>query len=419
MVATLPLRPHPITACAEEVSEILTGAADLQPVYMTTDDKAAALLTLTRAERRLAELKLRIMAAAGDVAEDAGARDVAAWLASETQAETAATRAEQRLAQALDSRWARLAAGMAAGTVSVEQAQVIVAGLEALPERIGPEVIARAEEDLVGYAKECRPSQLRALARHILDLVAPEIAEAEEAQRLEAEEQRAREKTSLRTRRLGDGTSRTTIVHPDADADRLRTYLESFASPRKQDDALAGEEDRVPYPRRLGQAFGALLEHLDPAGLPAHGGDATTVMVTIPLASLKEQLATAGLIDANLSAGDNLSAAQARRLACDARIIPVVLGGKGEILDLGRSRRLYNAAQRRALRLRDKRCRAEGCSIPATWCEAHHVTPWSEGGRTDLADGLLLCSYHHHRAHDRRYDADRLPGGDIRFHRRT
>ena len=57
-----------------------------------------------------------------------------------------------------------------------------------------------------------------------------------------------------------------------------------------------------------------------------------------------------------------------------------------------------------------------GCDIPAAWCEAHHLIPWTKGGKTDLADGVLLCSHHHHRAHDDRYLHDRLPNGDIRFH---
>ena len=57
--------------------------------------------------------------------------------------------------------------------------------------------------------------------------------------------------------------------------------------------------------------------------------------------------------------------------------------------------------------------------FPAAWCEAHHAgNPWAEGGRTDLADGVLLCSWHHHRIHDPRYDPRRLPDGDYRFHRR-
>jgi hypothetical protein len=97
-----------------------------------------------------------------------------------------------------------------------------------------------------------------------------------------------------------------------------------------------------------------------------------------------------------------------------------VLGGRSEILDLGRARRLYSPAQRKAMALRDVTCRAEGCDIPAAWCEAHHATrPWTRGGRTDLADGVLLCSWHHHRAHDHRYDARLLPSGELRFHRRT
>jgi predicted restriction endonuclease len=57
--------------------------------------------------------------------------------------------------------------------------------------------------------------------------------------------------------------------------------------------------------------------------------------------------------------------------------------------------------------------------MPAAMCEAHHLKPWSQGGRTDLADGVLLCSHHHHVIHDPRYVTTRLPSGDYRFHRRT
>ena len=98
-----------------------------------------------------------------------------------------------------------------------------------------------------------------------------------------------------------------------------------------------------------------------------------------------------GLGVATTSTGDRITAAEARRLACTAKLIPAVLGGKSEVLDLGRAKRLYDTAQRRAMGLRDGGCRAEGCDIPAAWCEAHHLIPWSKGGKTDLADGLLLC----------------------------
>ncbi len=262
-------------------------------------------------------------------------------------------------------------------------------------------------------AAEFRPAELRRLGGHLLEVVAPEIAEAEEAKRLQNQEQQARAKTSLRTRLIGDGLARTTIVHPELDRDRLLTYLHASTSPRKHPDAISGEEDRIPHHQQLGQAFGALLEHLDPARLPAHGGDATTVMVTISLESLRNELGTGTMIG-----GEPLSASAVRRLACDAQIVPVVLGANSEVLDLGRTRRLFSPAQRKALRLRDQECRAEHCSIRATWCEAHHRKPWSQGGHTDLDDGVLLCNFHHHRAHDPRYETTTLPTGDLRYHRR-
>jgi hypothetical protein len=406
-------QPHPILACATDISTLLTGVADVQAIYLSSADKRAVLLAINTAARQLAELNLRVMAAAGDVAEEDGARDVAAWLAPRTQADNLVARAEQRLAQALDTRWSAVQAGMAAGQVSVEQARVIVHGLEALPDHVGADVVTKAEAQLVEYAKEFAPSDLRKLARRILEVVAPEIAEAEEAQQLQREEQHAREKCRLTLKPIGDGTTRLSGLLPDLDATRLRTYLDAFTSPRKQEGALGGEEDRIPHPRRLGQAC-ALLEHLDPDQLPEHGGDATTVMVTIDLDSLITELGTGAIVG-----GEPLSATAVRRLACTANIIPVVLGGNGEILDLGRSRRLFSPAQRRAMARRDKTCRAEGCSIPARWCEAHHVTPWSEGGNTDLDDGILGCSFHHHLFHDPNYEHEILLNGDVRFYRRT
>jgi hypothetical protein len=136
------------------------------------------------------------------------------------------------------------------------------------------------------------------------------------------------------------------------------------------------------------------------------------VLVTIDLETLRSQLPGVGLVGE-----EPLSAGEVRRLACTARIIPVVLGGASEVLDLGRSRRFFTPPQRKAMAVRDRRCRAEGCTIPAAWCEAHHATePWAKGGRTDLDDGVLLCSWHHHRAHDPQFDARRRPDGDVRFH---
>ncbi|TKI61249.1 HNH endonuclease signature motif containing protein, partial [Nocardioides jishulii] len=191
------------------------------------------------------------------------------------------------------------------------------------------------------------------------------------------------------------------------------------------DDAGTAEgEERgfgqaVNRPRRLAEAFGQLLETLDPKRLPIHGGDATNVTVTISLDALRDGLGVATLDNGVPGDGfEAITAAHARRLACNARIIPAVLGSDSEVLDLGRASRLFTKAQRRALILRDRTCRAEGCDIPGTWSEAHHLRPWQGGGETDLHNAVLLCSHHHHRVHDPGYDHRRLPRGDLRFHRR-
>jgi hypothetical protein len=416
-MTALPVPQHPIVGCLAEIGRVLDEVADAQAVYLSTTEKSAALRELASLESRVAGLRLRVMAAADEVAEDTAARDVAAWVSQHTLTEPEAARADHRLAHALDRNHTQVAEALAAGRCSLAQAQVIVRSLEELPDRVGREVVESAEATLVGYAAQFRPSQLRRLGRRILDIVAPEVAETEEARRLNHEEGAAREKTRLTLRPLGDGTTRLTGRLPDAAASRLRTYLEAFSSPRQHTAAQVSPADRLPYPRRFGAAFCSLLEHLDPAKLPHHGGDATTVIVTTTLAQLRADLAAAGILDADGQTA--LSAGEVRRLACTAQILPAVLGGKSEILDLGRAQRLFSPAQRKAMRLRDRRCRAEGCTIPATWCEAHHLKPWALGGRTDLADGLLLCGHHHHRAHDTRYLTNRLPNGELRFTRRT
>lgn len=94
-----------------------------------------------------------------------------------------------------------------------------------------------------------------------------------------------------------------------------------------------------------------------------------------------------------------VAAATLRKIACDADIIPAVLGTHGEILDLGRKTRLFTPAQRLALIARDQGCTFPNCTIPAPWCEAHHITYWSNGGPTAASNGALLCSAHHHLVH--------------------
>jgi hypothetical protein len=405
---------HPVLAAVVAVTGALDGVAESNPSFMATDQKATTLVEIARAKAQLAELELRVLAVAEDVAASSAARDVAAWLHHHTHQRPEALRADLRLASALDRTYGQVAAAMRTGDCNPAQAQVIVAALDDLPSDLEPEIKAKAEETLVAYALEFDPTQLRRLGRRILDVIAPEIAEAEEARRLAAEEAHARKKTRLAMRRLGDGTTRISAVVPDATADRLATTLEAFASPRRDDGTRTDTGEFLPYDCRLGRAFCQLLETLDPARLPIHGGDATTVIVTIDLDQLRHETGIGEIVG-----GTALTAAEVRRLACTANIIPAVLGGDSEVLDLGRKERLFTAAQRRALLLRSATCEAEGCDIPGTWAEAHHWIEWAQGGTTDLDNAALLCSHHHHRAHDPAYLHERLPNGEVRFTRRT
>jgi hypothetical protein len=92
-------------------------------------------------------------------------------------------------------------------------------------------------------------------------------------------------------------------------------------------------------------------------------------------------------------------AATVRKIACDADIIPVLLGSEGRILDIGRTTRIFPPHLRKALTARDQGCAFPTCTIPAPWCEAHHTTYWSHGGPTNTDNGVLLCTHHHHLIH--------------------
>ncbi len=409
--AVVPFRP-PLLRAVDGIGLLLDEVAGLDPMYLTTGDKEELLVALERQANRLASLTARALASAGDVADRHGTRHAGAWLAHETRQDPDAGRRAQRLAEGLDRRWPILGQAYAAGSVSTAQVRVIGAALDDLPSDLDPDLRTRAEEHLVEQAAHFRPRDLKVLGRRVLEVLAPGVAEAHEAKLLAKQEQQAWDQAAITHRRLGTGISKAAVTLPDAVMDRWLTHLHAFTSPRREGQVPPGE--RVPYPRKLAHAFTALLERIPEDWLPQHGGTTTTVIVTIDQAKLTQELATAGL-----TTGTPITASEARRLACGAGILPAVLDGRSQPLDLGRTRRLFTPAQRKALAIRDRECRAEGCDTPAAWCEAHHVDLWSRGGRTDLADGILLCSFHHHRAHDTRYDLTRMPNGDLRYHRRT
>jgi len=411
-------------------------AAGPDPIFLSAADKKHALVELSKQSERIEALRHRLLGVADDAAEHEAARSVAALAAHHTLRDYARLIPEADLARALEQRWHRTQTAWGQGRINGDQAKVIVEALDKLPDSVSPDQLVAAEEHLITLAQEWPPHGLRNLATHLWEVIAPEEAEQLEADALAREEANTRAETRLSLTRCGDRSTRLTGRIPDHVATRLRTLLDAYSSPRRDhlddaspasvgSDASAGTGDPVAKrdtatgqrlrPDRLrGLALCSLLEHADPDKLPHHGSTATTLMITMELDKLRQGLGSGTLPD-----GTALSPGEVRRLACTAGLIPVVLGTDSEILDLGARSRLFTPAQQRALRLRDNRCRAEGCTIPAEWCEAHHLKPWALGGNTDLDNAVLLCAWHHHRAHDDAYTKQKLPNGDYRFHKRT
>ena len=129
------------------------------------------------------------------------------------------------------------------------------------------------------------------------------------------------------------------------------------------------------------------------------GGERIALTLTVGLDTLRTQLGEKVTSLALLGENTWIRPETARRLACDADIIPAVLGTASEVLDLGRKARTANIALRRALTLRDRHCAHPGCLRRPRKCHAHHIQHWIDGGETEPENCVLLCSYHHTLVH--------------------
>ena len=208
---------------------------------------------------------------------------------------------------------------------------------------------------------------------------------------------------------LSSGTECNGAWHFDLTLDTEgRAVLEAAIGPGSAPQlGPDGERDTRVAPQRRGQALMDVLSRSASASatdMVSSGGVKTTVLVTMTLDGLRDRVGAATVLGSR-AGGDLLPPETVRKLACDARVIPVVLGGSGEILDEGRAQRLFTPAQLRALWLRDRHCSFPGCTSPAHWCDAHHLIHWCDGGLTDLGNGALLCPRHHTVVH-----RDRLAG---------
>jgi hypothetical protein len=405
-----------------DLGEVSLGALAEADVVRLLDATTGASSSLSREVCRVAaEADRRRL---GDAT---GARHTHQWWAGRSRHSHAEAARLTRLGRAFeDDLHAPTGDALAEGRLRVEQARVIVAAVDAVPtsvrtsdgttRMIDPTARVKARDHLIVAADEHDAKALRRLGRRILDVVAPELGEAQEAATLAREEARADAGVALTLIDDGSGRCHGRFTVPSRIGAMLRRHLRALANPaRHTDDELRdGTGEWKPLHRRMGEAFVEYVERYPVDATPQTAGVNATVVVTMTLEQLLGEHATALLDD-----GTRISAARARRLACEAGIIPAVLDREGRVLDLGRTRRLFTKAQRIALGLRDRGCTAKGCETTASGCHTHHDNPWSHGGATDLSNGRLLCPRHHRLAHDSRYDKTIHADNQVTFYRRT
>jgi hypothetical protein len=282
------------------------------------------------------------------------------------------------------------AAARAAGLISAGHVSVIIRTIGKLPTTLPVEDIADAEVFLVEQARVFDPTVLAGIARRLLDTLDPDGRLADEAY-----QQRHR---YLSLTPSGDGMHRLTADLDGETAALAMSVLHSLAAPQPSEAGTAdgsggGDRDERTSGQRLHDALRAVLKLALRSGeLPRFGGVPATVLISMT----GEQFETrTGL--AATSFGQTLSVDQALRIADQAAIAWVVHDSQGGVLNYGTSQRLASPKQTLALIARDRGCAFPGCTSPPEWTERHHVTPWRQGGRTDLTNLCLLCDYHHHR----------------------
>ncbi len=389
---------------------------DVAAWSMSDDELREALPVLTRLGARLSGTEATVAAEAQTrhVEDESGATSTAVWWARETRMTRAEATRKAKLAQALTTEQHEpVRAAMTGGGLLPDQAAVIVQAVDALPEEIDPGTRAQAEAFLLAQADDHDAKALRILGKRLLEVVDPETADAHEAALLAKEEAQAYETASLTMVDDGHGRTRGRFTLPTAVAAMLKKSVFALAAPKH----LAAVQGHAPVPERpsatrLGQAFIEYVERYPAERLPDAGGLNATVVVTMPVDTLHGAVKAAAL-----DTGERLSPGAARRLLCEAGILPAVLGGDSQVLDLGRTRRFHNKAQRLAAGVRHRGCAARDCDWPPGLCHLHHPQPWAKHGGTD-SDGLPLCPRHHHHIHDPGYAATIHPDRTVSFHRR-
>jgi hypothetical protein len=272
----------------------------------------------------------------------------------------------------------------AAGGCSLRHVETIARVLgSAAAGRLSPQVWSGAEQELAAKAGEYTPFELQHWGRSLVEMLDEDGAQPDDRGPEPVNE--------LSLHRHPDGAGGGTIRGRFDDAamyDAIAAVIDAKATP------LTGDDTRPTAQRQaeaLAEVCGWVLDHGD---LPECGGKGPHLNVLIRLEDLEARARSAVL-----DFGGGLSPESLRMLACDCAVIPIVMNGKGQPLDVGRITRTIPDGLRRAVAARDRGCGYPGCGRPPSWCECHHIRAWEDDGETKLSNCVMLCKIHHRLLH--------------------
>jgi hypothetical protein len=309
--------------------------------------------------------------------------------------------------------WLRdVAASVKAGRLSVEAAQAISAGLGKPTESVTVQQLTDAATELLRLASSLTVEKLGLRARQYRnDLDSEGVAGREAA---------LRDRRYLNVKLLPDGMTRLSgLLDPESAAAVTAVYNASIA-PRRgvrfvDPDRQATTEELARDERTTEQIALDTLVTIIKAG--------TTVdKDVLPVRRAEVQVLVAekdyrtrtgyGLIQGQTEA---ISIQTVERTICDTGILPILFSDEGQPLNLGRTQRLFTPKQKQAIAARDGGCIGPDCDRPIAYCEVHHILQWlRDHGYTDVADGVLLCSFHHLWVHNNGWVIKR-EGGEYFF----
>jgi hypothetical protein len=347
---------------------------------------------IAAAARLQAAISLRLAAMhAGEVTVQECGYGVKTWLEREQRFSRRAAGQQVAVARSLAEHPA-LAAAYTSGAVSFDHARAVTGCLRTLPAN----VIVEAEQILVDAARDVPVDDLRVAAERARDAWGAETAREREERKFASR--------WLETTATFDGMiALSGMLDPESGA-TLHTALTALMAQHAADDERSAGQRRA-------DALVDLARIATTTGrLPQLSGDRPRVTVTIDWETLRDQIddsRNAGTLTAGPLGDVPVTAGTVRRIACDAHIIPAVLGGASELLDLGRATPTWSTGQRRAAALRDSGCVFRDCRASLDRCELHHLKYWSLGGPTDLSNSAYLCHFHHWLVHHRNWTIHR------------